>query len=295
MSSDGRPSPGIAFVAAAAALWALIGLFTPALLELGVTAVEIAFWRALLGGLCFAVHGLLRRQLRVASTGDAGGLAVFGAVSVGLFYVALIKAIELGGISLAWILLYTAPGWVAVGAVVILREHVDRLRGALVAVTIAGVTLVAVGGGSGVKISAASMGWGLTAGLSYASWYIAGKRMLGRYAPVTISTWTLLSGAAVLAPLVGWPGYPIRAWLLLAGLAAVSTYLPVLAYYTGLQRVAAARAAIVATIEPVGALVIGAAIGAERLTVVAAMGALLVLVAAAVASTRPGTARAPQP
>jgi drug/metabolite transporter (DMT)-like permease len=289
VTAPSRAARGIACVLGAAVLWALIGLFTPALLELGMSAVEIAFWRALGGGLCFALHGAFVGALRPRSVRDAVELAVFGLVAVAVFYVALARAVELGGVSLAWILLYTAPGWVAVAAITVLREHVDRVRAALVVATIAGVALVAVGGGEGVIVTSGSVLWGLLSGLSYASWYVGGKRFLPRYGPITISFWTLLVGAVALLPVAGVRMYPLRSWLLMLGLAVVATYLPVLLYYTGLRTVDASRAAIVATVEPVAALAIGATVGTERLSPVAAVGALTVLGAAALAATRPAS------
>lgn len=284
--SDPRPLvPGIVLVAAAGALWALIGLFTTELLDLGMGAGAIAAWRALLGAACLAAHGALRGRLRLDRRADAARLLLFGAVSVGLFYGALSRAVELGGVSLAWILLYTAPGWVAVAATLVLHEHVDRLRRLLVLVTMAGVVLVAIGGGEGVRVTPASVAWGLTAGWCYALWYIGGKRFLVRYAPVTISAWAMLGGAVALLPFTALPPASLRAWALLLGLGVVSTYLPVLLYYSGLRTVEASRASIVATIEPVIALGIGAFFGAERLGALALLGAVLVLAAAALASS----------
>jgi DME family drug/metabolite transporter len=281
-----RAPSGLALVATAAVLWATIGLFTPALLDRGLTAVEIGFWRALLAGVLFVVHGVLRGGLRVRDRRDAGRLVVFGAVAVGLFYVALAAAIEHGGVSLAWILLYTAPAWVAVGAATLLREHVDALRWTLVAVTVAGVVLVAVGGGEGVTVTLPSVSWGLVAGWSYAAWYLVGKSLPERYSPVTISAWILVTGAAVLVPVVGFRSFPLEAWLLLTGLAIVSTYLPALAYYSGIATVDASRAAIVATIEPVVALGIGVLVADERLSPVAVLGGAVLLAAATIASAR---------
>lgn len=277
---------GLPLIALAAVLWAFIGLFTSALLDRALTATEIALWRALIAGACFAAHALARGQGRVRSLRDAGGLAAFGIVAVGLFYVALARAVELGGVSLAWILLYTAPAWVAVAAVTLLGEHVDAIRRLLIAVTVAGVVLVALGGGDGVMVSPASLGWGLAAGLAYASWYVGGKHFLPRYSPVTISAWILLVGAVVLLPLTPLRALPASAWWLLIGLGVVSTYLPALAYYSGLTTVDASRAAIVATIEPVVALLLAVLIEGERLGPLAALGGLLVLAAATTASAR---------
>ena len=283
-----RPVPrtGLGLVALAAVLWAMIGLFTPALLDAGLRPTDIAFGRALLGGLCFVVHGAVRRQLALRNRHDVLGLAVFGAVAVGVFYVALAAAIDLGGVSLAWILLYTAPVWVAIGAATLLRERIDAMRAALITVTVAGVALVALGGGEGVRISVGSVAWGLAAGLTYAVWYVAGKRYLDRYTPVTISAWTLLAGAAVLLPFARWSALPLRGWVMLVALAVVSTYLPALAYYSGLRTVDASRASIVATVEPVVALGIAVAVEGERLGAVAVVGAVMVLVASAVAASR---------
>lgn len=286
MNPRTAPPSGLALVALAATLWGLIGLFTPALLDAGLGATEIAFWRALLAGACFAVHGAVRGGLRARSGRDVVELAMFGALAVGVFYVALAAAIDHGGVSLAWILLYTAPAWVAIAAVLLLREQVDRLRAVLVALTIIGVALVAVGGGTGIRVSVASVGWGLLAGWSYASWYIGGKRFLVHYSPVTLSAWILLVGATVLLPFTTLRTLPLDAWLLLAGLAVVSTYLPVLAYYSGLRTVDASRAAIVATVEPVVALLLGVTIQDERLGPLAVIGGVVVLAAATVASAR---------
>lgn len=286
-AAPGQRGPsGLVLVATAAVLWAMIGLFTPGLLELGLSAVEVGFWRAFLAGAAFVVHAALRRQLRVGGRREAAGLVAFGAIAVGLFYVALAAAIETGGVSLAWILLYTAPAWVAVGAATLLREHVDAVRWALVAVTVLGVLLVAVGGGEGVTVTAASVAWGLVAGLSYSTWYLAGKRLLERYPPVTISAWILVTGAVVLLPFTPLRALPPRAWLLLVALALVSTYLPALAYYSGLRSVEASRAAIVATVEPVVALAIAVLVADERLSLVGIVGSVVVLAAATIASAR---------
>jgi drug/metabolite transporter, DME family len=51
----------------------------------------------------------------------------------------------------------------------------------------------------------------------------------------------------------------------------------VLAYHSGLRTIAATQAAIVATIEPVVALGLGAAVQGERLSAMAVSGGTLVL------------------
>ena len=283
---------GLPLILVAAVLWALIGIIAQGILDAGVGPIEIAFWRATLGGALFLAHAGATGRLALEPAGapgkarDLAALAIFGLVGVTLFYASLNLAIDRGGISLAFILLYTAPAFVAVLARVLLGEALGVARIALVVVAMLGVALVATDRGTGIRVSPASLAWGLTAGISYASYYIFGKWILHRYAPVTIYAIVMPIGALGLLPLVDFAAKPPLAWLLLGVLALVSTYAAYLAYYTGLARVEASRAVLVATVEPVVAAALAAAVFGERFGTAGVAGSALVLAAAALSSVR---------
>jgi drug/metabolite transporter (DMT)-like permease len=279
-------------IAGAAVLWALIGLLSRGILDAGVTPLEIAFWRALLAGGFFVMHAVLTGKLRLQRPRDAVTFAGFAAVGVVLFFSALTYAIAAGGVSLAFILLYTAPVFVVLLAWLLLGESVTLRKLLLTAVTLAGVVLVAQAGSGGVRVSAAALTWGLLAGLSYSSYYIFGKRLLARYAPVTIYAFIMPLGALGLLPFVRFvPKTPV-VWLLLLLLAFVSTYLAYLLYYTGLKHAQASRAVLVATLEPVVALLLAAVVIGERLGAAGMTGSVLVL-AGALLSALPARPRVP--
>lgn len=278
------PAGGYALVFLAAVLWGLIGLFSRTVLDAGVGALEIAFWRALIAGGAFAAHAAAVGRLRVRSRGDLGALAAFALVGVTLFYAALNLAIDAGGVSLAFVLLYTAPAFVAVLAWPLLGERLTRRKAALVALAVAGVVLVAQAGGGGVRATPAALAWGLAAGASYAAYYLFGKWVLHRYAPVTIFAVVLPIGALGLLPFVEFVPKSAAVWGWLAALALVSTYLAYLVYYTGLRATEASRAVLVATVEPVVAAGIAALAFGERLGWVGWGGAGLILAAAALAA-----------
>ena len=290
---------GLPLILVAAILWALIGITAQGILDAGVGPIEIAFWRATLGGGLFLAHAAATRSLSLAPAHAAGkardlaALGTFGLVGVTLFYASLTLAIDRGGISLAFILLYTAPAFVAVLARVLLGEALGAAKVALVAVAMVGVALVATDGGTGIRASPAALAWGLIAGASYASYYIFGKWILHRYAPVTIYAIVMPIGALGLLPLVDFAPKPPQAWLLLGVLATVSTYAAYLAYYTGLARVEASRAVLVATVEPVVAAALAAAVFGERFGVAGVAGSTLVLAAAALSSVRRARRGAP--
>ncbi len=287
MSRSGGEAVGLALVAAAAVLWGLLGAFSAGLLALGVDAREIAFWRALLGGTAFLAHALLASRLRRLPARSLLGTVVFAGVGVSLFYVALIRAIDLGGISLAFVLLYTAPAWVTLLAGPVLGERPDLRQWLLVAGSVAGVALVSSARGEGVQASPAAVAWGLAAGFGYASSYLLGKRLLVRQPPVALYGLVLPLGAAGIAPFVSWGPKPPAAWALLVAAALVSTYLAYLLYGLGLRRASASRAVLVATIEPIVAGALAWAAFGERLGAWGLAGAALVLACAAASGLRP--------
>jgi len=276
-------------VFAAAVLWALLGVFSKRLLSAGVPATEVAFWRAALATPLFIVHAALLGRLRVAWR-DLLPFAAFALVGVTLFYAALNLAIEAGGVGTAFVLLYTAPAFVAVLAAMFLGERLERLKVALVLMAMLGVMLVTRS--EELQVGVSALVWGLTAGLSYASYYLFGKWALRRYSPVTIFAYVMPIGAVGLLPLVDFAVLRVSTaavWLDLALMGILSTYLAYFIYYTGLRSVPASRAVLVATIEPLLAAILAAMLFGERFGASGIIGGSLILLAALLA----GFTRAP--
>ncbi len=259
-----------------------------------MTPLEVAFWRAALAALPFAVHALVahgRAGLRVAPAAIPG-LVGFGLAGVSLFYGAYLLAVERGGAALASVLLYTAPAWVALLARAVFGERIGRRRLAAIALTLAGVALVAAGGG-GVRADAGGIVWGLVAGWAYALYYLVGRRLFARHAPATVFAWVLPIGALGLLPFVDFRPKPAIAWAAIAFVALVPTYAAYLLYAAGLRRVDPTRAATLATIEPVVAAAAAYVAFGEVLPPLGYLGAAIVLagvVVAARADAVPGRA-----
>lgn len=275
-----------AWVVAAALLWGALGVLGKAAQAEGVAPLEIAFWRALGGGALFAAHALatgarLPRGRALAST------AGFGLVGVSVFYGAYQLAVRAGGASLAAVLLYTAPAFVAVLAWWRLGEAMGRREVLGVIATIGGVALVSLGSGDGAHLGAAAIGWGLLAGATYALYYIWGKRAFAQHAPVALYAVAMPVGALGLVPFIELGPRTATAWALLAAMAIASTYLAYLAYATGLRQLPATRASVIASIEPIVAAALAAAIFDERLAPLSWAGAAVVVATAVVLSTRP--------
>ncbi len=282
------PERGLLLVLAAAFLWGLLGIFGKLAQVRGLSPLEIAFWRATLGGGLYLAHALVSRA-RLPRGRDALVTALFGLTGVSVFYAAYQLAVRSGGASLASVLLYTAPAFVALMSWLFLQERLGRRELLAVAGTIAGISLISLGGGQGVHPTVAALGWGLLAGLTYSLYYLYGKLFFSRFAPPALYAVALPIGAAGLAPFTHFTHKDAGAWGLLVLIAVFSTYLAYLAYAAGLRLLPATRASVIASLEPVVAAGLAALVFGEQLSALAIVGAVVVL-GAALTLSLPGKA-----
>ncbi len=254
---------GYLLVLLAAVMWGLLGPVSKYIFVQGVSPMECGFWRAALAWMFFGTQALLQGRARVESK-DLPAILGFGVLGVALLFGSYQFAIQKSGASLAAILLYTAPAWVAVLSWRLLRECITPVKMVAVAMTLAGVVGVSLGpdvvnlgsgavslGGAGATFSSLGVLCGLLSGFSYALYYIFGKLFLDRYATPTLFLYALPVGALVMLPFVDFAPKNLQAWAGLLVMALCSTYGAYSVYYAGLKRLEATRAAVVATLEPV--------------------------------------------
>jgi len=170
---------GYLFILLAAASWALIGPVAKFAFRAGLSPLEVAFFRALLGGAFFFLHALLLRRLRL-DRGAVVPVLLFGAVGVAGFYASYQLAVAYGGAALASVLLYTAPAWVAVMGTLWLGERMDAAKLAAVGLTLLGVVFLALGSGGELALSLKGLVFGLLSGFGYALYYLFGKLYFAR-------------------------------------------------------------------------------------------------------------------
>ena len=280
---------GYVLVAAAAALWGLMGPVTRIALAEGMGAVEVAFWRAALAAGIFAVHAAAIGRFRIAPR-DVPAVVAFGVAGVAGLMACYARAVEAGGAALAAILLYTAPAWVALLSAVFLRERMTARKLLALGVATAGVAgIAASSGGGGIRLTPTGIGWGLASGLAYATYYLFGKRYFDRYTTATLFVYALPVAALAMLPMVEFRAKTGAAWGALAFMAAVPTYLSYVLYSAGLKRIEATRAATVATVEPVVAAVVAYWMWNERLSPAGYAFAAVVLVGVLLMARPDGT------
>ena len=296
----GRRYTGALMVLAAASLWGTLGYFGRRLYPLGITPLELASVRATIGFLGLALWAARApARLRIRPR-DLPFFALYGAVAVALFQWLYFATIERTTLANAAALLYTAPAFVVLLARLAGDRRVTRLQFAALAMVLAGVFRVTgaaaqLAGGSG-RISAAALALGLGSGLTYGLYTVFGKRALHRYDAVQTVFWAFAFGALALSfaapPWRPFVAHPTAAPLLLT-LGLLPTLAAYLLYIAALRRLPAATAAMLATVEPVVATLIGVALLGEAMGAGQAAGvALIVAAALLLARARPAAAHA---
>ncbi len=279
---------GYGLVLIAAILWATMGLFYKGLMAAyALSPLTIVFWRAALAAALLFIALALgpRARLRLLRR-DWPLFLAFGGCGVAAFYAVYIPAIDLAGMGVAAVLMYTAPVWVTAFSVAFLGEPLTRWK--VLALTLALVGCALVGrlyAFTGERLNWAGILAGLGAGITYGSYILFAKQTAQRhYNPWTAQAYALGLGACCLLPFQSLPELTrvfqtpgLLAWLLLLGLGP--TLLGGVAFNAGLQSVSASNAGIVATLEPVLALLFGWWIWGEPLAWLQIAGAGLILLA----------------
>lgn len=276
----------VLYVLIAGIMWGSIGLFVRRLNTFGFESMEIVCIRSISGALmmaCFLFiydRSLFRVRLR-----DIWCFIGTGVVSLTFFNICYFSTLAITSLSVAAILLYTAPSMVMIMSVIIFKEKLTFTK--IISVIIAFVGCVFVTGviGSGDKVSVAGILLGLGSGLGYALYSIFARFALDKgYSSLTVTFYTFLF--SVLGSLVFFKPHrfvtvvgerpSIVVFFLLFGL--VSTALPYIFYTLGLTGMESGRASVIASIEPVTATILGIVAFGEKMTLMSAVGIMLVLI-----------------
>ena len=273
-------------------LWGIIGIFIRRLDKLGFASMDIVAIRAVTTLVLLFLFLLIydKKLLRIRLK-DLWCFFGTGILSIVFFNFCYFKAITLTSLSVAAILLYTAPAIVMLLSALLFGEKITGRKVVSLLLTFIGCVL-ATGAISGAPVlSLRGLLTGLGAGLGYALYSVFSRYALERgYHSLTISFYTFLFAAAGTLPFADIPGLVgacrgdagLVPYCLLFGL--ISTVLPYIAYTRGLQEMENSKASIIASVEPVAATLLGVIAYSEHLSVPALLGILMVLGAIALSN-----------
>jgi drug/metabolite transporter (DMT)-like permease len=281
-----KVTQGYLFVLLAGSLWATLGLFFRYLDQTRISPEVFALCRSASSAIFLFCFLLLQPSgLKRIARRDIIYFLFFG-VCIAAFFIIYIRAIQVGSVALAVILLYTCPIWVTIFARIRWGEVLYPEKMIALFLSIGGCALVA-SASSDLQGGFLAMLLGLGSGLAYAFYSLLSNEGMKRgYPATTMMCYALFLGSIFLLPfqnIEGWVGLwnAKGIWPLLGGMAIVSMLAP-LFYAVGQKRIGASKASIAATIEPVIASALAWLLLGETLKSIQLVGGILVLAAVVV-------------
>lgn len=269
----------------AGALWGSMGLFVHRLNDIGCSSLDIVVLRGVVTAvvmgiiLIFKDKGAFKIRLK-----DIWVFIGTGVLSVVFFNFCYFISIMETSMSVAAVLLYTAPAFVMLMSRPLFKEKITSSKVISLVLAIIGCVFVSglIEGGSNINVPGVLAGIG--AGLGYALYSIFSRFAINKgYSTLTITFYTFFFSGIGSLPLTN----PVKAISLsFSSLSTavfsvlfvlISTVFPYLLYTLGLKGTENGRASIIASIEPVSATLLGLIVFGEVPSVYGFIGMLLVL------------------
>ncbi len=273
---------GIIQVIAAGICFGFLGLFGKSAYAQGVSPLELLGLRFLTSGLIlFAIIAVVYcphfLKLSFRSFLLCNLLGIFGYALFSSFYFFAIKGLS---ISLAVLLLYTFPIWVAVGARIFLGEKIPKGRQFTIPVSMLGITFLVWGEFSINNYY--SLAFGLGSAIFYAIYILISRKWLTQINPLVSVTYIQLSAGVILC-LLGLENYS-RAilvykniWPIILGMAIICSIGAMTLFQSGLQKLKSWEASILSTSEPLMGISLAVLFLGENLSFIQVVGGVLVI------------------
>lgn len=270
----------------AAACWGIIGVLSKRLSSMGFNILQLVSLRAFFSVFAIMIYLLVRnKKLPRIKAEDSIYFAGTGIISFVFFNWCYFISVNKTSLSVAAILLYTAPAFVMVFSSILFKEKLTRRKIAALLLTLIGCALVSLlNNGTSRNVSITGILAGLGAGFGYALYSIFGRYALMKYDSYTVTFYTFVFASAFLIPTSNLPGTlgllrNTEALYYAAAISLISTVIPFLLYTKGLSMIEAGKASIIATLEPVVATTAGIILFGEPVTAYKIAGILLVVLA----------------
>lgn len=276
---------GFIFVLLSGVGFGFLGIFGRLAFQSGLSVGELLTLRfavasvVLFFGLLFTKPQLIKlplRQILISS-----GLGIFGYAVFSTLYFESIKGIS---VPLAALLLFTFPIFVNLGSHFILKERLSRAQAVSLIIACLGLGLLVWG--PIVINSLTAVLSALAAALSYSIYVLVSGRLQQKVPPLSSSLYVILSGTLALylfhqPSLSNAISLTQEQYLIILGIAVISTILPMTLFLAGLQKLPSSKASIIVMIEPVVATIAAWILLGEQLSRLQLVGASLVLAALA--------------
>lgn len=272
------------FIICAGICWGMIALFVNFIKSLGFDSIQIVAIRCFFASLLMIIFCLIKNPstLKIKFCHLPYFLGT-GILSIAFFNFCYFQALSLiGGSSIPALLLYTSPIFVTIISIFLFKEKINLQKIVALFLTLLGLVFVTGVLGKQENLSFIAFLFGIGSGFCYALYSIFGKLIGDRYSSLTITAYTFIISALFTIPISNVffdirKLFCVNGILCALGLALFSTVLPFILYTYGLKKIETGKAAILATVEPLVATIIGVLFLDEILSISKIIGIVLII------------------
>ncbi len=264
---------GVLWIVLSAAGFGAMAIFAKLAYRDGVSLATMLFLRFAFAGLLLAAWGMVR-SMRWPRGRDLLWLLAMGAVGyVGQAY-CYFAALQYASAGLVALLLYLYPAIVTLLSSLLFGRRIGVGRGwAVAALTV----------GGDLQSQTIGIVLGLGAALIYSAYILAGEGVITRVGPLPGATVVMLAAAVVYGGAAFQSGLNLPAtstgWLSVIAIAVFSTLLAILGFFKGMEKLGAADASALSTLEPLITIGLAALVLGEAVSGVQLAGGALILAA----------------
>jgi len=276
---------GVLYTALSGILYGSIGYFGATLMEHGFSVSNLLLWRFLLSAvLLIPVLVWWLKDRPSIDWKNCLKLFLFGAIFYGGSTALYFEASRSIGTGLAMVIFFAYPIVVVALSSFLHQTPFTKATFAALILIVVGCTLIALGEKFQVDFYGITLA--VLSGVGYALYVFFSKGASKSIAPAIATFVVCLGGTVAFVPCTllidGFINVPSNAFMWTnAGLfSLMGTVLPVMFMLVGLKTISANKASIISVLEPVTTLAVGAAILNENVSMLQAIGAVIILLSA---------------
>ncbi len=266
--------------------WGLSGLFVRYFTTYGLSSLQIAAVRFITSPVIMLLFLLVKdKSLLKIRLKDIWMFLLCGSFSMFFTGVLYFKTITLTSVSIACILMYTAPIFVMITSFFAFGEKLTKTKVLAMILAFFGCIFISGVFKDGAGITAVGFLFGIGAGIAYASYSIFSKFALKKYSPYTVAFYAFLFSALPaffvvdLRPAVSLMVQNKELIFLYPLSGLIISVEPFLLYTIGLSGMDSGTASVISCTEPLAATVISVFILSEPLSLISGLGMALILTA----------------
>ncbi len=275
---------GYLLIAVASTIWGTMGILGKLAFAYGISPATLIALRVLISSSTILIPiTLFKRELLRIRRKDAIKFLLLGIFGTALVRIAYFYAVDLTTVTIATVLFYTHPVFIAMYATIFLKEKITKLTIPAITLTFLGVTFaVKAYESSWLNTSILGVISGLLSSIMFVTYFLITKNLRSHY-----TNWTLILygdgiGALATLPIALFAlpemlSYPQELWFIIFTIAWIPSLGAYLIYSYALKHVESAKGSVMAVMEPLSAAIFSTTLLGERFEPLQVLGIILAL------------------